>query len=317
MKKLFIIFTLSTMLISVMASCAVPTKQESFTPTEQKVSKEYGVFINQTLNSAYFTEDTREFVWQGQQGADNSAPNELTKTEKVNGQDVTVAYDWTFTTSLGDTRHYYKSADQKVECVYRAKDMSLASIKLYGQDMSVFADMGQEEYDQYIRNYVSQYQAENWADLPLSCFTHYEIESEDYWESAVKPGFLTEFAANVTLHTREFQYTKQYGGYRTTDEVNVMVSIAEESIRIWFNDHRFDSLDITIDHNAIDTAISDFLNDYLREGVALESYEQWGAKLMYSKDNLLCMVDINAVFSRDGVREEQYLSFIVDIPDSN
>ena len=308
MKKLITIFVLMSMVMWI-AACGVASEDQETVPPANQHLNEYGVYVQKTLSEDYFTADVRDFLWSGAQQTNNAEPKELTKTETINGTTVTVVFDWTYTTGSGQTRHYYESADGKVQCVYRAEDMSLASIELREQDMSVFEDMSLEAYNQYIQNYVSQYFRESWDELTLSCLT--------YCYGNVEHSFVTEFADNAPLRQREFRYTKQYGSYSTTDEVKVYIAFETKSIRIWFNDHQFDSLDVEIDQNRIDAAIYEFFNNYLVEGVTLESFEHLSSILVYSKDNLMCRVNLKAFLIQNGERRERDYSFYVDIPDGN
>lgn len=308
MKKLITIFVLMSMVMAIAACNQTPGSQSTGA---------YEVYYEQQISPNYFTKDSRIYSWPENKDADNSPPKELVKTEKINGVDVTVNYDWTFTTSLSQTRHYYESADGKVQCVYRAKDMSLASIELREQDMSVFEDMSLEAYNQYIQNYASQYFRENWDELTLSCLTYYYEYGYESVASNVEHSFMTEFADNESLYQREFRYTKQYSGCVTTDEVKVYISFETKSIRIWFNDHQFDSFDVEIDHKSIDSAVENFFQGNLREGVTLKSWNLIRYWLMYDRGNLICRVDMKVVFKRNGLREEQGMSLIVDIPDGD
>ena len=197
--------------------------------------------------------------------------------------------------------------------LYWAKDMSLASVGI-DANLSDFAQMNQQQYEQWIQDFVSQFVQEDCSKLKLACQTQYGGLTVD--------GFTSESKGEKVPLVYRFRYNRYIGSIKTTDSIFATFTInAEDNImrvQIWFNRHEFDSVDVLdLDQAIIEQAINEYLSTYAGENIALKSWNVCGEdELVVINGNIMLSRSIFIKYTWKGIKYDSEYDLLIDIPDA-
>lgn len=305
MKRVFCLMFAAALICALFGCSAV---SESSPAEEYKVYTDSALLSGSVLNS-----DAPAYPWN--KNVQYTKPEETTKTVVVNAKEYTVHYTESYIDTMQNEYYLYETADEQVGCRYWADNMELDQLILYNQDLSRFEGMDLEQYEQWIRQFVSQYSTEDWESLKPDYTTYIHFDSEKISGNRAEKGFSTEWAENETLRSRNFRYYHYVGAFKTWDSISVTFNYQSSYIIVNLNPHRFDALGINVDLEKIQSAVKDFIQTHKFKNYTLTEIDFGTPALMYSGNNLLCQMDITIHYTAKGNAEELDQRLLIDIPD--
>ena len=115
----------------------------------------------------------------------------------------------------------------------------------------------------------------------------------------------------------KFYYIKHYQTLRTADILSVRFSFDDNSIVIIFNPQWFDTYNVNIDIEKMQTAITDYVKANLWENATLQEITFTDGTLVHIDENYLCRWSITTtVLTEKGTVLEGCYYILVDIPDT-
>ena len=274
----------------------------------------YAVYISVdgVVSHPYFRDDVNSITELRPSITAPNTPAELTKTLKIDSVGYEVEYRRTHADPLESYNYLYMSPDKKVTCQYRTEDMSLYSVSI-NMELAKFADMDQQQYEQWIKTYISQFTQEDLSKLQLSCQTQY------YTLNRSEDGFLKESNDGEAIKGYQFRYEKHLDSVKTSDYLLVSFSIQEDGtmrVGVVFNQHKFDAFDtLNVDEAAVDQAISDYIDAFAGEDVTLTNYEaQDEDQLVMIKGNIMLKRSILITYKWHRLEYENTCDFYIKIP---
>ena len=310
-KNSLLILMLVILLLPGLVACS-PSGETPSDPAAPLSSNNYEIFIVSSANSSrpYFSNAVTSYRKLYPEAA-KPAPMEMLRTIQVDGVSYEVNYSKTFENYPGTYTHQYVTADNKVSCLYWAANMQLARI-LIDMDLAQFANMDQQQYEQWIQSFVGQYVQEDWSKYRMTCRTTYKKPVE---------GFLTEPQDGEPVKGYEFDYVRYIHSVPTTDDISVRFKFDPEAgtaeVLIWFSRHEFDNLDgLVLDEEAIHGAIDAYLRQYAGENITLVSWEMLeGSELSVINGNVMLSCRLSTKYKWNTLSNNDTVELMIDIPD--
>jgi len=172
--------------------------------------------------------------------------------------------------------------------------------------------MNQQQYEQWIQDFVSQFVQEDWSKLKLACQTQYGGLTVD--------GFTSEPKGEKVPLVYRFQYNRYIGSIKSTDYISATFTIKAEDnimrVQIWFNRHEFDSVTILdLDMAIVEQAINEHLSTYAGENIVLKSWNPCGEdEMLMIDENIMLRREIDIEYTWNGMAYEANYDLIIDIP---
>lgn len=299
--SLILFFTL----ISIFAACAPsgdPTGSQGNTnPSLSVSSNNYEIYVYKA--SAMPCLDnviTAEVLWPT---VTQPEADEMKTTIRIDGSDYEMDYVRTYNVDHMVYR-MYKTADNSVDCLYNASDNELVRVLLV-KNRSDFETMDQQQYEQWLQTFVSQFFKEDWSDYQLDC----------------KVNTSTNPATNGTVTHWEFTYRTYIDSMETTDKLTAYFKMDsnEETmdVCVWFNRHDFDSVDtVNLNQESVSNAISAYVDANMRENYTLHNCKAIGEdKLLVINGNVMLERTVEITYKTSGQTRTCNYELIIDIPD--
>ena len=238
-------------------------------------------------------------------------PTEQKRIIQIDGVQYEMNYSGTIESRISTYTHEYETSDEKLSCLYWAEDMQLARITIC-MELADFADMDQQQYEQWIQSFVAQFVQEDWSKYQMSCQTTY---------TKAVDGFLTEPKDGESVQRYDFRYVRYIDSVKTTDDIWVCFQFDAEAgvveVLVWFSRHEFDDIEtLKIDQTAIEAAISEFLIQHAKEGITLDSWNMLeGGELIVIDGNVLLTHSVYMEYKWNGLTNSKTSKLMIDIPD--
>lgn len=274
----------------------------------------YQVFLDSSLLSGANTLAESVVSYTYKQDRPLTTPAETTKTVTLNGESYTLHHVESRITLQNDETYDFDSEDQNITFRYFADNMQLRTIILQNQDMTVFENMTQAEYEAWIRQFVAQYTTENWDEYQPNYQTEYTTSDGTPHKNNE---FLDTLPNGAVLSDRVFNYVKYYKTLKTADILSVRFSFDDNFIAIIFNPQWFDAYNVNIDIEQMQTAITDYVKANLWENTTLQDIAFTNGTLVHIDENYLCRwtITTNVLTETGSVVEDSYY-VLVDVPDA-
>lgn len=292
-------------LVLTFAACAPagdPTGDQGNTEPSLFVSgNNYEIYINR--NSAMPCLDhivSAEILWSPITEPD---ADEMKMTIRIDGIDYEMDYVRTYNVDHMIYR-MYKTADGSVDCLYNALNNELVRV-LIVKNRSDFEAMDQQQYEQWLQTFVSQFSEEDWSDYQLDC----------------KVSTSTDSTTNGTNTDWTFEYTTYVDSIKTSDRLTAYFKMDSNEktmdVCVWFNLHEFDSVNtVNLDQEAVTNAISAYINANMRENYTLQKSKVIGSdKLLVINGNIMLMRTVEITYKTSGETRTCSYELIIDIPD--
>ena len=278
----------------------------------------YEVFLDSSLLSGANTLAESVVSYTYKQDRPLTTPAETTKTVTLNGESYTLHHVESRITLQNDETYDFDSEDQNITFRYFADNMQLRTIILQNQDMTVFENMTQAEYEAWIRQFVAQYTTENWDEYQPNYQTEYTTSDGTPHKNTE---FLDTLPNGAVLSDREFYYVKYYQTLKTVDMISVRFSYDPEGsggeIFVVFNSKWFDTYNADLDIDKMQTTITDYVKANLWENTTLQDIAFSDGILVRIDENYLCRwyITTNVLTETGSVVEDSYY-VLVDVPDA-
>lgn len=243
-----------------------------------------------------------------------TTPVETTISVTLNGETQTLHYLESRITLQNDETYEFISEDKNLSFLYFAPNMQLRKITLNNQNMSAFENMTQAEYEAWIRQFVEQYTTENWEEYQVNYRTQYTASDGTHHK---EQEFLDTLPAGSTLTDRVFNHVKYYDTLSTVDILTVRFSFEDNFVAVIFNPEWFDTYNVSIDIEKMQTAITDYVKANLWENTTLQDITFSNGTLLRADGNYLCKwtVATYILTDRGEVVADSY-DVLVDVPDA-
>lgn len=229
--------------------------------------------------------------------------DEMKKTIRIDGSDYEMDYVRTYNVDHMIYR-MYKTADGSVDCLYNALNNELARVLLV-KNRSDFEAMDQQQYEQWLQTFVSQFSKEDWSDYKLDC----------------KVSTTTNPKNNGTVTKWEFAYGTEVDAMKTSDKMTAYFKMDsnEETmdVCVWLNRHEFDSVNtVNLNQEAVNSAINAYFNANMRENYTLQKSNVIGEdKLLVIDGNIMLERTVEITYKTSGSTRTCNYELIIDIPD--
>ena len=206
--------------------------------------------------------------------------------------------------------HLYATADKKIRCWYNTANMQLIQVNM-DMDLAAFDGMDQQQYEQWIQNFVSQFVQEDWSEYQLVCETWYGgVDRVPSIEGPKEDKPVREYT---------FEYRKYLHSIKTTDGVDAKFTVNTKEklmeVSVNFNRHQFNGVNPPeFDMAIVDEAVETYLDGQFTgkdEFVKCSAYavDEW----VRVGEKILLLRKLDVEYKHNGLKEETRATLYIDV----